>query len=50
MVSERLSTLGDHIIGPYFFDGKINGKEYRKFLQNDFVNWLEEVPLESRNM
>jgi len=40
--------LGDYIIGPYFFDGKINGKEYRKFLKNDLVNLLEEVPLESR--
>jgi len=39
---------GDYIIGPYFFDGKINGEEYRKFLKNDLVNLLKEVPLESR--
>lgn len=40
--------LGDHIIGPYFFDGKVDGKGYRKFLRNDLVTLLEEVPLESR--
>jgi len=36
--------FGDHIIGAHFFDDKINGKEYQKFLQND--NLLEEVSLE----
>jgi len=39
--------FGD-IIGPHFFDDKINGEEYRKFLQNDLVNLLKEVPLELR--
>jgi len=40
-------NLGNYIIEPYFFDGMMNDKEYRKFLQNDLVNLLEEVPLES---
>jgi len=31
-----------------FFDGKIDDKEYRKFLRNDLVNLLEEVSLKSR--
>jgi len=39
--------LGDYIIGPHFFDGKINGEKYRKFLENNLVNLLEEVLLES---
>lgn len=40
--------LGDHIIGPYFIDGKLNGKRYRKFIKNTLVDLLDEVPLESR--
>lgn len=40
--------LGNHIIGPHFIDGKIDGKKYRNFLRNELVNLLDEVPLESR--
>ncbi|XP_011874347.1 PREDICTED: uncharacterized protein LOC105565619, partial [Vollenhovia emeryi] len=40
--------LGDHIIGPYFIDGKVNGEGYRKFLRDKLVDLLDEVPLESR--
>jgi len=40
--------LGDHIIGPYFIDGKVDGNFYRNFLRNKLVNLLDEVPLESR--
>lgn len=40
--------FGDRIIGPYFIDGKVDGDGYRKFLNDELVNLLEEVPLELR--
>jgi len=40
--------LGDHIIGPHFFDGKVDGNAYRAFLEDQFVDLVGEVPLESR--
>jgi hypothetical protein len=40
--------LGDHIIGPHFFDGKVDGEAYRNFLEDQFVDLVGEVPLESR--
>jgi len=37
------SILGDYIIGPYFFGGKTNGEEYRKFLEYVLRTSLGEV-------
>ncbi|XP_011861119.1 PREDICTED: uncharacterized protein LOC105558173 [Vollenhovia emeryi] len=40
--------LGDHIIGPHFIDGRVDGEGYRNFLRDKLVDLLDEVPLESR--
>ncbi|EZA51141.1 hypothetical protein X777_10433 [Ooceraea biroi] len=40
--------LGDNIIGPYFIDGNVNGNEYRRFLNNELVALLDNVPLKLR--
>ncbi|XP_071578855.1 histone-lysine N-methyltransferase SETMAR-like, partial [Temnothorax nylanderi] len=40
--------LGDHIIGPHFIDDRIDGDRYRRFLNNELVDLLDEVPLELR--
>jgi len=40
--------LGDRIIGPHFIDGKVDGDGYRRFLNNELVDLLDDVPLELR--
>lgn len=41
-------VLGDRIIGPFVFDGYLNGESYLNFLQNDLPNLLEDIPLDVR--
>jgi len=31
------------LIGPYFFDNRLNGETYLSFLQNKLPEFLEEV-------
>ena len=38
--------IGDHIIGPHFFDGHLNGNIFQRFLNEDLDNYLENIPLE----
>lgn len=40
--------IGDHFLGPYEFPHTLNGENYLHFLQNDFINLLEELPLNLR--
>ncbi|KAL4123158.1 hypothetical protein QTP88_015381 [Uroleucon formosanum] len=40
--------LGDSIIGPYFYDGTLNGRRYLDFLSNHLPPMLENVPLNIR--
>lgn len=40
--------LGDRIIGPFVFDGHLNGESYLNFLENDLPNLLEDIPLDVR--
>lgn len=40
--------VGNHVIGPYFFDGHLNGDMYLAFLQNDLEDLMEDVPLNIR--
>ncbi|XP_011883614.1 PREDICTED: uncharacterized protein LOC105570778 [Vollenhovia emeryi] len=47
-VSVWAGILGDDIIGPYFIDGKVNGNEYRRLLNNELVELLDDVPLKLR--
>lgn len=38
--------IGQYIIGPYFFEGNLNGERYLHFLQNNLLDLLEDVPLD----
>lgn len=40
--------MGDHIIGPYFIDGTLNGQKYADFLTNELPLLLEDVSLQDR--
>lgn len=39
------AIIGTHVIGPYFFNGHLNGATYRDFLVNELGTLLENVPL-----
>lgn len=38
--------IGQYIIGPYFFEGNLNGERYLHFLPNNLLDLLEDVPLD----
>ena len=40
--------VGDHVIGPYFFEGRLIGQVYANFLQNVLPQLMEDVPLHVR--
>lgn len=40
--------IGDFLIGPFVLPGRLNGQNYRNFLENDLPNMLEDVPLNFR--
>ena len=40
--------VGDHVIGPYFFEGRLTGQVYANFLQNVLPQLMEDVPLHFR--
>lgn len=40
--------VNGYLIGPYFFDGNVNGAAYLHFLQNELPRLLEDVDLETR--
>ena len=40
--------VGDHVIGPYFFEGRLTGQIYANFLQNVLPQLMEGVPLHVR--
>ena len=42
------SIVGDHVIGPYFFEGSLTGQFYANFLQNVLRQLMEDVPLHVR--
>lgn len=41
-------VLGHRIIGPFIFNGHLNGESYLNFLENDLPILLEDVPLDLR--
>lgn len=43
-----LGILGDTIIGPYFYQGTLNGERYANFLQTQFEDYLDDIPLQMR--
>lgn len=40
--------VGSRILGPFIFEGTLNGNLYLQFLQNDLENMLDNLDLESR--
>lgn len=40
--------VGRHLIGPYFFDRHLNGHMYCEFLQNEFEEMINNLPLNIR--
>lgn len=36
---------GNQILGPYIFDGNLNGDMYMEFLNTTFQDYLSEIPL-----
>lgn len=40
--------IGRHLIGPYFYEGVLNGEVYLNFLVNHLPGLLENVPLQLR--
>lgn len=44
--------VGEHMVGPHFFNGHLNGQMYLEFLANDLPRLLQNLPLniQARNM
>lgn len=40
--------IGDHVIGPHFFNGHLNGRTFLRFLRREFWIMLQNVPLNVR--
>ena len=43
-VNCRCGIVGDHVIGPHFFAGRLTGHVYANFLQNVLPQLMEYVP------
>lgn len=41
--------IGGKLLGPYFYDGTLNGRRYLEFLMNELSIMLEDIPLATRN-
>lgn len=37
------------LLGPYFYDGTLNGRQYLKFVMNDLPIMLNDIPLATRD-
>lgn len=40
--------IGDHVIGPYFYQGTLTGRRYHEFLQFDLPVLLQDLDLDTR--
>jgi hypothetical protein len=40
--------VGGKLIGPYFYDGTLNGRQYLNFLTNELPRLLEDISLDTR--
>ena len=49
MVNVWAGIIGNHLIGPFFFENTLNGAMYLQFLQENLNGLLENVPLQIRN-
>lgn len=41
--------IGDYLIGPYFLPARLNGINYRQFLEHTLPNLLDDVPIFTRH-
>lgn len=41
--------LGGKLLGPYFYNGTLNGRRYLEFLMNELPIMLDDIPLAIRN-
>jgi len=41
--------IGGKLLGPYFYDGTLNGRRYLEFLMNELPIMLDDIPLATRN-
>lgn len=42
-VNVRMGIIGDHVIGPYFIEGNVNGDEYLNFIEEELDRLLDQV-------
>lgn len=47
-VNVWIGIVGDFLIGPYFLPPRLNGDQYRRFLEDVLPELLEDVPLRER--
>lgn len=40
--------IGEHVVGPYFFNSHINGEMYLKFLIHDLPTSLQNLPADNQ--
>ncbi|VVC34408.1 Hypothetical protein CINCED_3A008076 [Cinara cedri] len=45
----RANPLGGKLIGPFFYDGMLNGRRYINFLTNELPRLLDDVSLDTRS-
>lgn len=43
-----IGVVGDHLLGPYFYNGNLNQDRYLNFLQNELQDYLDDLPLNLR--
>lgn len=41
--------VGGKLLGPYFYNGTLNGRQYLEFLMNELPIMLDDIPLATRN-
>jgi hypothetical protein len=41
--------IGCKLLGPYFYDGTLNGRRYLEFIMNELPIMLDDIPLATRN-
>jgi hypothetical protein len=41
--------IGGKLLGPYFYDGTLNGRRYLEFIMNELPIMIDDIPLATRN-
>lgn len=48
MVNVWAGIIGNHLVGPFIIDGRLDGQLYLDFLENHLNYLLEDVPIQTR--